>query len=67
VTCIIILVRTLDTFGYSAQLPQIMKHCGLKYFFSQKLSWNNINKFPHNSFWWQGLVFIAHVMLSCKS
>ena len=44
-----------DTFGYSAQLPQIIKSAGLKYFFTQKLSWNNINKFPHTSFYWKGL------------
>ncbi|KXS11926.1 glycoside hydrolase family 38 protein [Gonapodya prolifera JEL478] len=44
-----------DTFGYSAQLPQIVKHMGGKYFFTQKLSWNNINKFPHTTFWWAAL------------
>ncbi|ORX62481.1 hypothetical protein BCR32DRAFT_251720 [Anaeromyces robustus] len=33
-----------DTFGYSAQLPQIINIMGMKYFFTQKLSWNNINK-----------------------
>ncbi|KAJ3122321.1 Alpha-mannosidase 2C1 [Nowakowskiella sp. JEL0407] len=44
-----------DTFGYSAQLPQIVKESGLKYFFTQKLSWNNINKFPHTTFNWIGL------------
>ena len=44
-----------DTFGYSAQLPQIIKSAGMKYFFTQKLSWNNINKFPHTSFYWKGL------------
>lgn len=44
-----------DTFGYSAQLPQIMKNAGLNYFITQKLSWNNINKFPHHTFYWRGL------------
>ncbi|TPX37190.1 hypothetical protein SmJEL517_g00997 [Synchytrium microbalum] len=44
-----------DTFGYCSQLPQIIKGSGLKYFFTQKLSWNNINKFPHTTFWWKGL------------
>nr|KAJ3416023.1 Alpha-mannosidase 2C1 [Polyrhizophydium stewartii] len=44
-----------DTFGYAAQLPQIVREAGLKYFFTQKLSWNNINKFPHTSFNWVGL------------
>ena len=33
-----------DTFGYSAQLPQIMIQSDMKYFLTQKLSWNNINK-----------------------
>ncbi|KAJ1671279.1 Glycoside hydrolase, 38 vacuolar alpha mannosidase, partial [Coemansia sp. RSA 25] len=44
-----------DTFGYSSQLPQIVKLAGAKYFFTQKLSWNNINKFPHTTFRWIGL------------
>jgi alpha-mannosidase len=44
-----------DTFGYAAQLPQIIQQSGAKYFFTQKLSWNNINKFPNTTFYWQGL------------
>ncbi|CAG8506444.1 799_t:CDS:10 [Paraglomus brasilianum] len=44
-----------DTFGYSAQLPQIIKLADCKYFFTQKLSWNNINKFPNTTFYWVGL------------
>lgn len=44
-----------DTFGYNPQLPQLMQHAGMCFFLSQKLSWNNINKFPHSSFWWRGL------------
>jgi alpha-mannosidase len=32
-----------DTFGYSSQLPQIMKGFGIDFFLSQKLSWNLIN------------------------
>ncbi|KAF9899447.1 Glycoside hydrolase, 38 vacuolar alpha mannosidase, partial [Lobosporangium transversale] len=44
-----------DTFGYSAQLPQILTLAGAKYFFTQKLSWNNINKFPNTTFTWVGL------------
>ncbi|KAF9086810.1 Glycoside hydrolase, 38 vacuolar alpha mannosidase [Mortierella sp. GBA35] len=44
-----------DTFGYSAQLPQIVKQAGAHYFFTQKLSWNNINKFPNTTFTWVGL------------
>ncbi|KAJ1676005.1 Glycoside hydrolase, 38 vacuolar alpha mannosidase [Spiromyces aspiralis] len=44
-----------DTFGYSSQLPQIVRLADAKYFFTQKLSWNNINKFPHTTFRWIGL------------
>ncbi|KAI8866498.1 hypothetical protein GQ42DRAFT_139750, partial [Ramicandelaber brevisporus] len=44
-----------DTFGYSAQLPQLVRLADMKYFFTQKLSWNNINKFPHTTFYWAAL------------
>ncbi|KAI9312271.1 galactose mutarotase-like domain-containing protein [Dichotomocladium elegans] len=44
-----------DSFGYSSQLPQLMHLADMKYFFTQKLSWNNINKFPLTTFWWIGL------------
>jgi alpha-mannosidase len=44
-----------DTFGYSAQLPQLVKLSQMKYFFTQKLSWNNINRFQHTSFLWEAL------------
>ncbi len=44
-----------DTFGYSGQLPQILMNFGLQNFLSQKLSWNLLNKFPHNSFYWEGI------------
>eukprot|EP00198_Chlamydomonas_reinhardtii_P001051 XP_001690386.1 predicted protein [Chlamydomonas reinhardtii] len=44
-----------DTFGYSGQLPQIAAGAGIRYFLTQKLSWNNINAFPHTTFYWAGL------------
>uniref|UniRef100_A0A7S4NLE7 alpha-mannosidase n=1 Tax=Paramoeba aestuarina TaxID=180227 RepID=A0A7S4NLE7_9EUKA len=44
-----------DTFGYSSQLPQLVKSAQMKYFLTQKLSWNLINKFPNSSFIWEGL------------
>ncbi|XP_077452949.1 alpha-mannosidase 2C1 [Stigmatopora argus] len=44
-----------DTFGYSAQLPQIMQGSGISNFLTQKLSWNLVNTFPHSSFFWEGL------------
>lgn len=44
-----------DVFGYSAALPQILAGFDIKYFLTQKISWNQTNKFPHNTFWWQGI------------
>ena len=44
-----------DTFGYSSQLPQICRLAGMKRFLTQKLSWNNINNFPHTTFNWVSL------------
>ena len=51
-------VKTLwlpDVFGYTAALPQIIKKCGMDTFMTIKLSWNNINDFPHHTFIWNGL------------
>lgn len=51
-------VKTLwlpDVFGYTAALPQIIKKCGMDSFMTIKLSWNNINQFPHHTFIWHGL------------
>ncbi|MGA3213357.1 MAG: glycoside hydrolase family 38 C-terminal domain-containing protein, partial [Terriglobales bacterium] len=42
-----------DSFGYSWQLPQIYKRSGIDTFVTQKLAWNDTNKFPYRLFWWQ--------------
>ena len=44
-----------DVFGYSAALPQILKKARVDYFMTQKISWNQFNKFPHHTFLWEGL------------
>ncbi|WP_328744330.1 glycosyl hydrolase-related protein [Streptomyces sp. NBC_00285] len=44
-----------DTFGYNAALPQLMKLAGVRWFLTQKMSWNTTNKFPHHTFWWEGI------------
>jgi alpha-mannosidase len=44
-----------DVFGYSAALPQIMKGAGVDYFITAKISWNETNRFPYDTFWWEGL------------
>jgi alpha-mannosidase len=53
-----------DVFGYSAALPQILRRAGVEYFLTQKISWNQINRFPHHSFHWQGIdgsTVLAHM------
>ena len=44
-----------DVFGYSASLPQVMRRAGIRRFLTQKLSWNSINRMPHQTFWWEGI------------
>ena len=44
-----------DVFGYAAALPQLMKRAGVEYFLTQKISWNQFNKFPHHTFLWEGI------------
>jgi len=44
-----------DVFGYTAALPQIMKGCGIEYFMTTKISWNEYNKIPYDTFMWQGI------------
>ena len=44
-----------DAFGFCWSLPQLIRQAGLKYFFTIKMSWNQYNRLPYDSFWWQGL------------
>lgn len=44
-----------DVFGYSAALPQILNRFQIKAFLTQKMSWNQFNKIPHNTFFWKGI------------
>jgi alpha-mannosidase len=44
-----------DVFGYAASLPQIMRKARIDYFLTQKISWNQFNKFPHHTFLWEGI------------
>lgn len=44
-----------DVFGYSIQIPQIMKGCGISRFVTAKIGWNDTNRFPFDSFVWEGL------------
>jgi len=44
-----------DVFGYSAALPQILKKSGIDYFMTTKLSWNQFNQIPSDTFHWRGI------------
>lgn len=44
-----------DTFGYSAALPQLIRAAGNDWFLTQKISWNQTNRFPHSTFSWEGI------------
>ena len=44
-----------DVFGYSAALPQILKKSGIDYFMTTKISWNEYNKLPYDTFQWRGI------------
>ena len=44
-----------DTFGYNGNIPQIMRGSEVKYFYTTKISWNEQNKFPFESFTWRGI------------
>lgn len=58
-----------DTFGFPAQLPQIMKDSGLKYFSTAKLTWNQYNRMPSESFIWRGLdgsQVLSHIVSTTK-
>lgn len=44
-----------DVFGYSGALPQIMKKSDMDYFMTTKISWNQYNHFPFDTFRWKGI------------
>ena len=57
-----------DVFGYSAAIPQLIKKCGMEYFMTTKISWNEYNKFPYDTFMWRGIdgtEVLSHFPPSC--
>lgn len=44
-----------DVFGYSWALPQILKKSGIDMFMTTKISWNQYNRMPHDTFHWKGM------------
>jgi alpha-mannosidase len=43
-----------DVFGYSAVLPQLLKLADVEAFVTSKISWNQFNRFPYDTFRWRG-------------
>ena len=44
-----------DVFGYSAALPQILRKSGVDWFVTSKISWNDTNLMPYDTFAWYGI------------
>ncbi len=44
-----------DVFGYSAALPQILKKSGVDWFVTSKISWNDTDRMPYDTFLWKGI------------
>lgn len=44
-----------DVFGYSAALPQILRKSGVDKFVTSKISWNEYNRLPYDTFMWEGI------------
>lgn len=51
--CVSRVVWLPDSFGFTWQLPQILKQGGIDYFVTQKLRWNDTTDFPDELFLWQ--------------
>ncbi|WP_460024428.1 alpha-mannosidase [Infirmifilum sp. SLHALR2] len=55
-----------DSFGFSAQLPQLLRKSGLEAFVTHKVMWNDTNEFPYHAFVWRGLdgsEVVSHVLV----
>ena len=52
-----------DCFGFSVNLPQLLRLAGVRYFATTKLDWNALTEFPHHTFHWRapdGSTVLAH-------
>ncbi len=59
-----------DSFGYSANLPQILREAGIKLFIMHKTEWNKYNKIPYHTFRWKGIdgsEVLTHVLIGTYS
>lgn len=44
-----------DTFGYTPALPQIIRKSDVDYLMTTKISWNEFNRLPYDTFKWRGI------------
>ena len=54
-----------DTFGFPWSLPQLAKAAGIRWFCTNKMNWNQSNRMPSSTFWWQGIdgtQLLSHVL-----
>ncbi len=59
-----------DSFGYSANLPQLLREAGIRFFVIHKVEWNKYNRFPYHTFMWRGIdgtEVYTHVLLGTYS
>ncbi len=59
-----------DSFGFAWTLPQIMAKSGIKYFLTQKMSWNDMVYYPFSVFLWEspdGTRILSHQTLGSYS
>lgn len=42
-----------DSFGFPVTLPQLLVKSGARYFWTNKIAWNDLNEFPLSTFYWQ--------------
>ena len=50
-----------DVFGYSNCLPQILRLAGISRFYTTKMTWSQVTRFPYNSFVWRGSDGVSEV------
>jgi len=54
-----------DSFGFPWSLPQLAAKAGIKWFCTNKMNWNQSNRMPSSTFWWQGIdgtKLLSHVL-----
>lgn len=59
-----------DVFGYTACLPKLLSLAGVRGFYTGKLNWCNITRFPYKSFVWRspgGGEVVAHLHATQES